>query len=213
MTERSTREGNATVGWALALSAGLHLLAMMTLDLSPGAWRHGLQPAFRVALRPAPGDLEAAETKSLALPKQPAPAPAPPAPPLREQAGLTAKSAQEGSTIPTPVRYYRNNEVDIPAKPIERAPLVLPEHAYMSRLHGTVKARIFINEDGAVESVQVLEVKPVYGIFEQAAIEALRQVRYAPALIAGQPVKTQKVIEVTFNPYEESAERSHARAE
>jgi TonB family protein len=71
-------------------------------------------------------------------------------------------------------------------------------------LHGTVKARVFISEEGAVESVYILEVKPVSGIFEEAALEALRQVVYAPARIAGQPVKAQKVIEVTFNPYEEA---------
>jgi TonB family protein len=181
---------------------------MMTLDLSPGAWRHGMQPAFQVTLRPTPGETQLTAEKGLAASSRPAPAAASVRDvAFREQSGLTAKLAQAGSTIPTPVRYFRNNEVDVPAIPISRAPLILPEHAYFSRLHGSVKARIFISEEGAVESVHILEVKPVSGIFEEAAMEALRQVVYAPALIAQQPVKAEKVIQVIFNPYEESAAR------
>ena len=175
------------MGWALALSAGVHLIILLTLDLSPGPWRHGLQPAFQVELRPAPGGLE--EPRAVAPRK----------------AGLRARQAVAGSTVPTPVRYFRNNEVDVPATPILRGPLVLPEHAYVSRLHGTVRARVYIGEAGAAESVQILEVRPVSGIFEEAALEALRQVLYSPALIAGTPVKTEKVIEVTFNPYEDES--------
>jgi TonB family protein len=178
---------------------------MTTLDLSPGAWRHGMQPAFQVTLRPVPGETQLTPEKALAAASRAAPSVRDVA--FREQSGLTAKLAQAGSTIPSPVRYFRNNEVDVPATPISRAPLILPEHAYFSRLHGSVKARIFISEEGAVESVHILEVKPVSGIFEEAAMEALRQVVYAPALIAQQPVKTEKVIQVIFNPYEESAAR------
>ena len=105
------------------------------------------------------------------------------------------------------MRYYRNSEVDEPAVPIERGRLVIPEHAYLSRLAGTVKARIFVSEEGTVESVDIVEVRPVAGLFEEAALEALRQVRYTPARIAGRPVKTQKLIEVTFDPKPEAAAR------
>jgi TonB family protein len=66
-----------------------------------------------------------------------------------------------------------------------------------------VRARVFISEDGVVESVQVVDVKPRRGVFEEAALEALRQVRYTPAEIGGNRVKSQKLIEVKFNPYDE----------
>lgn len=163
---------------------------MMTLDLSPGSWRHGVVPALKVVLKQVPGEAPIGESRRAPKP---------------EDSGIAAAAPQPGSSLPTPVRYYKNSEVDVPATPIVRGPLVFPEHAYVSKLHGTVRARVYISEAGEVESVQIVEVKPLGGIFEEAALEALRQVRYKPAEIAGQPVKTQKLIEVTFNPYEEQA--------
>jgi TonB family protein len=91
--------------------------------------------------------------------------------------------------------------------PISRGPLIVPEHAYLSRLAGTVRARVYISEKGEIDSVEIVEVTPRQGIFEEAALEALRQVRYQPAQLAGQPVKTQKLIEVKFDPYEDEANR------
>ena len=105
--------------------------------------------------------------------------------------------------MPLAPRYYRSQEVDEQAVPLSTGPLVYPELAYLSKLRGTVRARVFISEEGVIESVQVVEVKPRRGIFEEAALEALRQVRYRPAQIAGTPVKSQKLIEVNFNPYED----------
>lgn len=188
---------------ALAASAGLHLIAMMTLDLSPGAWRHGFAPALKVTLRAPPaGEFEAVQP---ATPLKQAPAPSEvPVKPEPKDSGIASQTPRAGSSIPTPVRYYKNSEVDVPAVPLSRGPLIFPEHAFLSKLKGTVQARIYIDEDGNVESVQIVAVKPFAGHFEDAALEALRQVRYKPAEIAGQPVKTQKLIEVTFDPYEKS---------
>jgi TonB family protein len=163
---------------------------MMTLDLSPGAWRHGTMPALRVVLKQVPGEAPTSESRRVPKP---------------EDTGIAAAATQPGSSLPIRERYYRNSEVDVQAVPISRGPLIFPEHAYVSRLAGVVKARVFISEKGEVESVEIVDVTPRRGIFEEAALEALRQVRYKPAEIAGQPVKTQKLIEVTFNPYEEPA--------
>lgn len=198
MTDAGQRGGQRDVLLALVLSAGLHLLALLTLDLSPGDWRHGVRPALKVTLVPPPLEQTAGDTGTAR--------PAPERPRARKRAGdagLEAPKAQSGSSIPTPARYYRNSEVDTPATPLVRGPLVFPEHAYVSKLRGTVKARVYIDEEGRVVSVEIVEVKPHGGIFEEAALEALRQVRYSPALLAGQPVRTQKLIEVTFDPYEE----------
>jgi TonB family protein len=105
--------------------------------------------------------------------------------------------------VPLVPRYYRNREVDVQALPVSSGPLVYPELAYVSKLRGTVRARVFISESGVVESVQIVEVQPRRGIFEEAALTALRQVRYKPAEIRGTPVRSQKMIEVKFDPYEE----------
>ncbi len=169
MTDAYDAERRKTVRLALVLSAGLHLVALSTVDLAPGSWRHGLRPK--------------------------------PVKPEGEQ-GLSTRRAQSGSTVPTSVRYYRNSEVDTPAVAISRGPLIFPEQAYVSKLRGMVKARVYIDEEGKVVSVQIVEAKPLGGVFEEAALEALRQLRYSPALIAGQAVKSQKLVEVEFNPYE-----------
>jgi TonB family protein len=186
---------------ALVLSAGLHLLALLTLDLSPGDWRHGVGPALKVTLVPAPLQATAGPLVEKAVEK---PVAKQPEKPLEKSAGIEAREARSGSSLPMPARYYKSSEVDTPATPLERGPLVFPEHAYVSKLRGTVKARIYIDEDGRVVSVDIVNVKPFGGIFEEAALEALRQVRYSPALLAGQTVKTQKLIEVVFDPYEEA---------
>ena len=176
------RERRKNLSLALVLSAGLHLILMLTLDVSPGSWHYGFQPALRVVLKEA----EAAP-KAVATAKE----------------GRSASAPQAASTIPLGERYFRRNEVDVAAVPLHRAPLVYPEDAYVSRLAGKVTARVYIGATGSVDTVEIVKVQPRGGVFEQAALEALRQLRYQPAQIGGQAVNSQKLIEVMFNPYEE----------
>lgn len=100
----------------------------------------------------------------------------------------------------TAERYYRRSELDHPAVALVQAPLLIPEYAYHSRLAGKVRARVFIGADGAVDKVVILEVEPVGGLFERPAMEALRAMRYQPAKIGGRPVRSQKVVDVVFDP-------------
>ena len=161
----------------------------MVLDLSPGPWRPGVAPALKLSLRPTPGAIGEATTGSRADAAAP---------------GIAGERSQQGSSVPLVPRYYRSHEVDVQAVPVSSGPLVYPELAYVSKLRGMVRARVFISEEGLIESVQVVQVQPRRGIFEEAALEALRQVRYRPAEIAGARVKSQKLIEVKFDPYDES---------
>ncbi len=163
---------------------------MTSLDLSPGPWRHGVTPALRVTLTAFHGDFGDAPPVTAAAPAQ-------------QRPGIAASRAQEGSSLPLAPRYYRNSEVDTQAVPVSRGPLIYPELAFVSKLEGTVRARVFISEEGVVESIAIVEVRPRHGTFEEAAREALRQVRYKPAEIAGERVKSQKLIEVIFNPRED----------
>jgi hypothetical protein len=52
----------------------------------------------------------------------------------------------------------------------------------------------------------VLSAEPE-GEFEEAALAAARQLVYDPALRNGRPVKSEKLIEVTFDPYEDKSPR------
>ena len=101
---------------------------------------------------------------------------------------------------PAPKRYLKSSEVDERATPLEMAALVYPEVAYMNRLRGTVRMRIFISSDGRVERTEVVEATP-RGHFEKAAVEAVERTRFRPARKDGRPVPSQKLIEVEFDPY------------
>lgn len=101
---------------------------------------------------------------------------------------------------PAPKRYLKSSEVDERATPVEVAPLVYPEVAYMNRLRGTVRMRLFISAEGRVDRAEVVEAKPK-GRFEEAAIDAVQRTRFRPARKDGRAVPSQKLIEVEFDPY------------
>ncbi len=70
-----------------------------------------------------------------------------------------------------------------------------PEHARQARLQGSVSLEVIIDRDGRVESVRVLSGNE---IFRKAAVEAVSEWRYRPALQNGTPVKVIMSIIVDF---------------
>ncbi len=165
------RAWGRTLPLALVVSAGLHLLAALTLNAPRLGWGEGPAQALQVLLR---GEERAA--------------PAAPAP----KAGPGA--------LPAAQPYYRKAELDDPAIALSPVPLLIPEYAYHSRLVGRVRARVFIGADGSVDKVVILEAVPVRGLFEEPALAALRNMRYRPARLDGRPVRSQKVVDVVFDP-------------
>lgn len=99
-----------------------------------------------------------------------------------------------------PVRYLRSSDVHERATPIEMAPLVYPEKAYINRIPGTVRMRVYISDAGGVDAAEIVSASPA-GHFETAAIEAVRRTRFKPARKDGRTVPSQKVVEVNFDPY------------
>lgn len=101
---------------------------------------------------------------------------------------------------PSPKRYLSSSEVDERATPLEMAALVYPERAYLNRIAGTVRLRIYISAEGRIDKADVVAATPA-GHFEQAAIDAVQRSRFQPARKDGRPVPSQKLIEVEFDPY------------
>jgi protein TonB len=175
---------------AIGASALLHLALIASLAPAPA-----IPAAAPLTARlryvageapPAPAD----ETAGLALAQAPVPA--------SERPGA---DPAPGIELPMPPRYFRSSEVDERAIPIDKPLLLYPETAWRTRLPGLVTVRVLISERGTVDSAQVVEALPA-GVFEAAALEAVRKVRYQPAAIAGRAVKSQKLIEVKFEPDE-----------
>ncbi len=78
---------------------------------------------------------------------------------------------------------------------IHRVEPVYPPLALASRVQGPVKLELLINEEGVVQ-----EVKFISGhvLFKEAATAAVRQWRYRPTILNGEPVPIQGIVIVTF---------------
>jgi TonB family protein len=72
---------------------------------------------------------------------------------------------------------------------------VYPEDAERQGIEGTVKLRVLITRDGAVQSVQVVSGP---SLLAGAAVNAVRQWRYQPTLLGDQPVEIAQDITVVF---------------
>ena len=99
-----------------------------------------------------------------------------------------------------PKPYLTAKEVDERAVPLEMAPLIYPKTAYINRLRGTVRVRVYISAAGSVDRAEVVDAIPK-GHFEEAAIEAVQRTTFTAARKAGRPVPSQKLVEVEFDPY------------
>jgi protein TonB len=104
-------------------------------------------------------------------------------------------SAPVLATTPAPKR------IRVPA-PMAEANLVYdvapkyPPEAGRARIEGTVVLLAVIGKDGTVQDVRVAKGLPVLA---QAAIEAVKQWRYRPYLLNGEPVEVDSQITINFN--------------
>ncbi len=79
---------------------------------------------------------------------------------------------------------------------VNRVQPLYPPLARQTRISGTVKLHAIIAKDG---SVQQLEVFAGHPLLVQAALDAVRQWRYKPTLLNGEPVEVDTTIDVIFS--------------
>ena len=104
-----------------------------------------------------------------------------------------------GAAYPAPDKWHTAEEVDVRAEPLTPVNLGYPEHL-AARIYGRVRIALFIDERGWVRKAQVLASEPEQ-VFDAAAIQAWRDVRFSPALKGDLPVKSEKLLEIDFVPY------------
>jgi TonB family protein len=85
----------------------------------------------------------------------------------------------------------------IQANLISRPPLKYPEQARQARVTGPVVLSIVIAKDGTVSQLKVVSGHP---LLDQAAIENVRQWKYKPYVVNGQPVEIETQVTVSFAP-------------
>ncbi|NOT16744.1 MAG: energy transducer TonB [Sulfuriferula sp.] len=93
--------------------------------------------------------------------------------------------------------YYTAKEVDVHPRALNNIQPVYPEAAASSNQQGWVILRIKLDEMGRVESVKVADATPA-GVFDESALTAFKQGRFAPAQKSGRAVKSLVEIKVWF---------------
>lgn len=112
--------------------------------------------------------------------------------------GLVAVPAVAPPPPPPPAQarqvFRPGGEIREPKK-ILNVPPVYPQIALTARVQGVVIVEATISETGAIENVRVLRSHP---LLERAAVEAVRQWRYTPTRLNGQPVPIIVTVTVNF---------------
>jgi len=96
---------------------------------------------------------------------------------------------------PPPVAVRIGGQIKTPKLLYSPAP-VYPELARAARIKGMVMVEAQVGADGRVQSVKVLNSQTV---FEEAALEAVKQWRYVPLLLNGTPTPFILTVTVVFN--------------
>jgi protein TonB len=97
---------------------------------------------------------------------------------------------------PAPVKRIRVASRVVEANLIHDVTPQYPSEAGRARIEGTVVLLAVIGTDGSVKDVRVESGLP---ILAQAAIDAVKQWRYRPYMIDGEPVEVDSRITINFN--------------
>ena len=94
----------------------------------------------------------------------------------------------------TPAKAAGAGKISDPA-PIRRMQPVYPQLAWQHRVQGSVSLKILVDTNGRVTKAEVLDGPPV---LRQAALDAVRQWQYKPALLDGDAVSIALKVAVAF---------------
>jgi periplasmic protein TonB len=106
------------------------------------------------------------------------------------------------STVPTPVPTLATPKVVRVSSGVSQGLLIrkvqpdYPPLARQARVQGTVLLEAVIGKDGSIENLQVVSGHPM---LVSAAVQAVKQWKYRPYLLNGDPVEVQTQIQVNFN--------------
>ena len=184
------------VAYALVASTCGHAVLLANAAFVPAAGALSLfaaAPPLRARLLPlpAPGvDDTPADT-----PQRRADTPPP-------DSGATAQSSEQPSPstgLPGAPLYYRASDLDERAVALNVTDVEYPERALAEHIPGVVRLRLLIDSGGTLREASVVDAQPA-GVFENAALDAVRSLRFRPAIRHGVAVGSIKVIEVPFDP-------------
>lgn len=106
-------------------------------------------------------------------------------------------SLADGSEVLSEGRIFTPREVDQKARILSRVEPRYTEEARRNAMEGTVVLRAVFSANGEVTNIRVVGDVP-FGLTE-SAVEAARQIRFAPAVKNGRAVSQHIQIEYNFN--------------
>ncbi|HTX77111.1 MAG TPA: M56 family metallopeptidase [Terracidiphilus sp.] len=82
-------------------------------------------------------------------------------------------------------------------KIVNKVPPVYPPQAKADRLTGTVTLDVVVGKDGSVENIKV--AKSLRDDCDQSAIDAVRQWKFEPVLLSGEPIEVKTTIQINYS--------------
>ena len=187
---RENRRYTAMKRHRLAVCAALLIVTLLSfLPMSPLADSATVQSVTAQVKSMTSSETQAVETGGASEALEPLP-PAPPAPPPQAE---TAEA--EPPAPPAPLEKVESG----PQLLQESVVLpVYPEEARKAGVQGRVVLEVLVKADGSVVGVVVKESVAGYPELERKAIEAVREWRFQPATINGNPVDSSVDIPIEF---------------
>jgi len=156
---------------------------------------------------------EPIRTKERRPPKEPPPSEQPP-PPLKFQVAKQSKPVTQTFNMDIPNLDLRMNLGGGPyiaamgqqsprvaqqgeVIPVVQVPPQYPRRALLSNIEGFVTMEFTIKPDGSVTDIDVVAAKPP-GIFNAAAVTALRRWKFKPKIVDGQAVEQRALQSINF---------------
>jgi TonB family protein len=150
-----------------------------------------------IALKPPPAVIQVKPSSAVAL-KPAQQQPAPPSLPLNTASNSNAALSSIVSTeapAPRPAGSFRVSQGVSQGLVVKKVTPVYPATALQLQKQGSVELMATINKDGAVTGVRVLSGDLMLA---KSALEAVKQWKYRPYLLNGEPVEIETQITVNF---------------
>ena len=93
--------------------------------------------------------------------------------------------------------FFAPTDLDAQMTILARTPPLYPLRARQRGTQGWVSVRLLVDEQGNVTDVLILSAQPV-GVFEESVRRCVRNWRFSPGTVEGQPVKAQVETTIKF---------------
>lgn len=86
---------------------------------------------------------------------------------------------------------YEPGQTDVDAKVVKDADLVMPQRAEREGVSGYVDLTFIVNEQGMAEQITLLKEEPTGYYFASAAVDAVKKMKFKPAILQKTAVRQQ----------------------